>query len=199
MGARVYSISPNNARAYKPIDHRRKLTDEQIAKAVEMRLAGHTLKAIGAALGVTAQAVCYVTRAALDPIKHAEAAKRRNMAQLAKTATGAKIRSVLTGQSSPDPAAKARANREYMKRRRIARRALVDKIKSAPCADCGNSFAPHVMQFDHRPGSDKRFNIGERLVGVPEDALIEEIAKCDVVCANCHCDRTHQRRSRGVY
>lgn len=196
--AKVYDISPNQARAYEPVDHRRKLTKEQVSSAVSLRVAGHTYKDIGAKLGVTAQAIFYATRAVLDPEKHEAVAVIRRRTQIAKSSTGKKIAEVLTGKAEPNPAAKARANREYMKRRRIARRALVDAIKSAPCHDCRSLFPPHVMQFDHRPGTDKRFNIGERLVAVPEDALIEEIAKCDIVCANCHCERTHARRTDGI-
>ncbi len=50
-----------------------------------------------------------------------------------------------------------------------------------------------VLEFDHL--RDKRFNIGAKLVTYPWVDVLEEIAKCDVVCANCHRRRTAQRRS----
>jgi hypothetical protein len=55
---------------------------------------------------------------------------------------------------------------------------------------------PHwVMDFDHRPGVNKRGNISAmaRDVNVPFEVLKKEIAKCDVVCSNCHRHRTYAR------
>lgn len=48
------------------------------------------------------------------------------------------------------------------------------------------------MQFDHVRGS-KASNV-TGLQGASVTALRAEIAKCDVVCANCHAIRTHERR-----
>jgi len=47
------------------------------------------------------------------------------------------------------------------------------------------------MQFDHVRGV-KSFGIGGRVTSRVE-TLAAEIAKCDVVCANCHAERTHGR------
>ena len=65
------------------------------------------------------------------------------------------------------------------------------KAKDRPCEDCGVQYPWYVMQFDHT-GADKTFTIGQSVVGIAR--LIEEIAKCEVVCANCHAERTHQRK-----
>ena len=48
-----------------------------------------------------------------------------------------------------------------------------------------------VLEFDHR--GDKSFNIAKGLRDRGWDDLLEEIAKCDVVCANCHRRRTAVR------
>jgi hypothetical protein len=48
-----------------------------------------------------------------------------------------------------------------------------------------------VLEFDHL--GDKSFNIAKGLRDRGWDALIAEIAKCDVVCANCHRRRTAVR------
>lgn len=71
---------------------------------------------------------------------------------------------------------------------------LLREIRTRPCADCGRSFAPHQMDFDHRPGTVKRFSLmsGGAMLR-PTAVLLEEAAKCDVVCANCHRIRTWQR------
>jgi hypothetical protein len=75
------------------------------------------------------------------------------------------------------------------KRRKRARlRQLIVEAKTVPCADCGRTYPPYVMDFDHR---GEKVTIVSKL---PEHGsvakLLAEIAKCDVVCANCHRERT---------
>jgi hypothetical protein len=72
----------------------------------------------------------------------------------------------------------------------------IREAKEVPCADCGHRYPYCVMDFDHRPGEKKRFNLANA-AGSPRlswEAIAAEIAKCDVVCANCHRIRTHERR-----
>lgn len=58
------------------------------------------------------------------------------------------------------------------------------------CADCGET-DPIVLEFDHLDG--KEFTIGShRVMSMPKIWL--EVAKCEVVCSNCHKRRTHYRR-----
>jgi hypothetical protein len=52
------------------------------------------------------------------------------------------------------------------------------------------------MDFDHRPGTVKLFHIGKNTHS--EDAVLAEIAKCDVVCANCHRVRTFRTREHAA-
>ncbi len=49
-----------------------------------------------------------------------------------------------------------------------------------------------MLEFDHREGETKLFCIS-RSNGVGMRALQDEIAKCDIVCANCHASRTYMR------
>lgn len=90
--------------------------------------------------------------------------------------------------------ASAQRNREAYRARNTA---IVVEAKSVPCTDCGVQYPPYVMQFDHT-GTDKVANVS-RLVNVPvsESVLRAEIAKCEVVCANCHAERTHGKRRSG--
>ncbi len=67
---------------------------------------------------------------------------------------------------------------------------IKNRLKSRPCADCGRSYNPWVMDFDHRNPSEKLGNIAHLY---HEKRILEEVAKCDVVCSNCHRERTHQR------
>lgn len=67
---------------------------------------------------------------------------------------------------------------------------------SLGCADCGYNKHPAALEFDHRPGEKKLFNIGEKVGSYAIERIWAEIAKCDVVCANCHAIRTAERRQR---
>lgn len=84
---------------------------------------------------------------------------------------------------------KARDKRDVF---RLRNRETMRVAKSEPCADCGITYPYYVMQFDHL-GEDKAFNIG--IVGprASRERLLAEIAKCEVVCANCHSERSHRR------
>jgi DNA polymerase/3'-5' exonuclease PolX len=61
------------------------------------------------------------------------------------------------------------------------------------CADCDRHFdKAYHLDFDHRPGETKLFNIskfGSRNIV----SIWREVAKCDVVCALCHRTRTYER------
>lgn len=78
--------------------------------------------------------------------------------------------------------------------RRREREIFVINAKMVPCKDCGIRFPPWIMQFDHRNPKDKKGNIGHMLANAKSlDDIRKEIEKCDVVCSNCHDERTHQR------
>jgi hypothetical protein len=61
---------------------------------------------------------------------------------------------------------------------------VLDYLKSHPCVDCGISNVI-VLEFDHVRGI-KVTEIANLIRGYPLKRLINEIAKCDVRCANCH-------------
>ena len=65
-------------------------------------------------------------------------------------------------------------------------------VNAHPCTDCGET-DPIVLQFDHCRG--KKYKEISWLVraGCSLDTIKAEIAKCDVVCANCHTRRTASR------
>jgi hypothetical protein len=73
---------------------------------------------------------------------------------------------------------------------------FIRKAKSVPCADCGQSFPYYVMDFDHRPDEKKEF-LMVNYRGVGQARLEQEMAKCDVVCSNCHRIRTYSRKFGG--
>lgn len=67
------------------------------------------------------------------------------------------------------------------------------ELKKEPCLDCGQSFPSYVMDFDHREGTKKSRNISGALRYWSWRRVLAEIAKCDLVCANCHRIRTARR------
>ena len=69
------------------------------------------------------------------------------------------------------------------------------KLESG-CLDCGYNKHPAALEFDHRVNEAKLFNIGEKVGAYSLDKIWAEIAKCDVVCANCHAIRTEERRQK---
>jgi hypothetical protein len=73
------------------------------------------------------------------------------------------------------------------------RRAALHALKASPCRDCGGVFPPYVLDFDHRDRATKAFNISVAMSnGYPWDVILAEVAKCDLVCANCHRVRTYK-------
>jgi len=72
--------------------------------------------------------------------------------------------------------------------------ALLDMLRRKPCEDCGGSFPPCSMDFDHRDPSTKRFVVTRMRARATVERILAEVAKCDIVCANCHRLRTFERR-----
>ena len=52
------------------------------------------------------------------------------------------------------------------------------------------------MTFDHLPGTIKRSEISTLLYSGYWMILLDEIAKCELVCANCHAVRTFVREAQ---
>ena len=90
--------------------------------------------------------------------------------------------------------------RERRAERKVEFMAWYNALKEQlPCADCGGRFPAPAMQWDHLPGTDKRANVANLLPRLCKSRVLEEIAKCELVCANCHAIRTVSRRvPRGV-
>lgn len=84
--------------------------------------------------------------------------------------------------------------REASQRYRKNRQQVIRDAKSVPCMDCKVQYPTYVMQFDHVRG-EKQFNIGNGSGRSAQTTaqILDEIAKCEVVCANCHAERSHQR------
>jgi hypothetical protein len=85
-------------------------------------------------------------------------------------------------------------NRRNKNRQRKRLRTILLKIKQRPCQDCRGTFHPWVMELDHRDGTIKEAAVADLVSkGCTDARLLEEVEKCDVVCANCHRMRTYRR------
>lgn len=105
---------------------------------------------------------------------------------------------------SPENIAKARAARlkhyyankeQYYERNRKRTKELTDyvrELKKNPCLDCDKTYPFYVMQFDHVRG-EKNKEISKLVRHGSKTKLLEELEKCELVCANCHAERTFGR------
>lgn len=72
------------------------------------------------------------------------------------------------------------------KRLLLIRTAIENYKKEHPCIRCGFSDY-RALQFHHRDSEQKVFSIGDATQhGFSLMKIMEEIEKCDVLCANCH-------------
>lgn len=83
------------------------------------------------------------------------------------------------------------AIRAAMNRQQISE--FVRQLKDGkPCKDCKKPYPYYVMHFDHL--RDKEACVGFlRAIGATKERILREVEKCELVCANCHAERTHQR------
>jgi hypothetical protein len=98
------------------------------------------------------------------------------------------------------PAHRSATPSDELRRKRVYWRnqaQMLDGLKDVPCVDCGGRFAPCVMDFDHRDARTKAYTVSRMIGRAGTAKILAEIAKCDIVCANCHRDRTYRRREAG--
>lgn len=89
-----------------------------------------------------------------------------------------------------------RKNKKYYKDKAKKQNKKVYKLikelkENTPCADCGRQYPFYVMDFDHL--KDKLFNVSWLAKTGQSKKLREEMRKCEIVCANCHRERTWNR------
>lgn len=80
------------------------------------------------------------------------------------------------------------------KTRDNTRQLLMDYLRDHPCIDCSET-DPIVLQFDHLRDKSKPVAYFVK-AGATWKRIMEEIDKCEVVCANCHTRRTFSRLNK---
>jgi len=84
----------------------------------------------------------------------------------------------------------------YQLTKQAEKKSIIDSFKNKPCMDCGQQFPVYVMDFDH-VRDDKKDTIANMHKNRSIKDIMEEIAKCELVCANCHRIRTQNRIDSG--
>jgi len=77
-------------------------------------------------------------------------------------------------------------------KRQTTRKVVIMLKTGRPCLDCGEIYPHYMMDFDHVRGV-KLGNVEAIAREGNMTKLLAEIAKCDLICANCHRHRTFVR------
>ncbi|ACH62177.1 hypothetical protein MYRNA_210 [Mycobacterium phage Myrna] len=93
------------------------------------------------------------------------------------------------------PEWRAKLVENAIERRKKLQQYAFTYLTEHPCVDCGET-DPIVLEFDHVRGEKVRAISSMLGNGGSLDRLKEEIAKCDVRCANCHARVTARRNGR---
>lgn len=87
-----------------------------------------------------------------------------------------------------------KARVEYDRKRRLEIVKIIQKIKLDNwCKICWYNKSPFSLHFDHRDRKTKTNNIGTMVWNWNWLKIImKEIDKCDILCANCHWEKTNK-------
>lgn len=102
-----------------------------------------------------------------------------------------------------DPRQKEASHKHYIKHKdeyvqrnkdnKIRISSYIREQKNKPCMDCGNLYHHYAMDFDHRDPKEKVIGLAKAARYASIELVRIEIAKCDLVCSNCHRLRTALR------
>lgn len=97
--------------------------------------------------------------------------------------------------SIPAKGTKPAEMKERTSKKREEIRQLLGKIKElSGCHDCKIKYPYYVLQFDHVSGT-KVDQLSNMIRYYPMKDIFEEISKCEIVCANCHAERSYRRQN----
>lgn len=83
---------------------------------------------------------------------------------------------------------------EYHKNRRSKRKNKLLALLGGKCAICGSK---ENLQFDHKDPKHKKFHISRRVTS-PEESIIDELKKCQLLCKSCHHQKTLENQEYGL-
>ena len=106
--------------------------------------------------------------------------------------SGAQYRKWRVERGLPARTPNEKTSGQYWREKRIKR--VAEMKVAAGCTDCGYDANADALEYDHLPGFEKVAAVSTLLRGGASWERVEaEIAKCEVVCANCHRIRTRAR------
>jgi len=82
-------------------------------------------------------------------------------------------------------------------RRRVSYQFRQIKEESG-CVDCGEMYPHWLLDFDHLPEYNKKGSPNQLAARHGMKAGMEELKKCEIVCPNCHRNRTYNRYQCGT-
>ena len=93
---------------------------------------------------------------------------------------------------------KERYHQRTSRRRTELSRKIWDIKEESGCIDCGEKYPHFMLEFDHLPGYEKIASPNQLARTHSLEKAMQEIEKCEIVCANCHKIRTWNRYSNNI-
>jgi hypothetical protein len=97
-----------------------------------------------------------------------------------------------------DPVGRKRKRRVLLNKNKQARRDWLLQLRNGPCGRCNQKFPAVCMDWHHRDKSTKSFTISKQVTRSAAK-ILAEIAKCDLLCANCHRIVEAEEKPNGTY
>ena len=91
------------------------------------------------------------------------------------------------------PGQKEKTKERSIRSRTKLKRQLWNIKEKSGCVDCGEKYPHYMLDFDHIPGFEKIGNVADVVTNYSWKKGMEELEKCEIVCANCHRIRSYQR------
>ena len=117
-------------------------------------------------------------------MSHAENQKRWILSQSGQT--------YLQSEAFRGSIRKYRQTREKIHREGVQAKVRAIKL-SEGCKSCGFKEHAAALEFHHRNPEEKKFRLSESR-NYSWKMVQEEIAKCDILCSNCHAILEYQKR-----
>lgn len=85
---------------------------------------------------------------------------------------------------------------EYQRRLRRLKKERFHALKDK-CSACGYSKCKWALHFHHIDPTTKRGGLAD-MRDAPMSRILEEIAKCIILCSNCHAEEEYERASKNL-
>lgn len=93
---------------------------------------------------------------------------------------------------------KEKEKARIQKRKDDLRKFVFSLRENKACIKCGENH-PACLDFHHRDPSEKEAQLSNVAVekGWSKERILDEVAKCDILCANCHRKHHYDERNKG--